>query len=78
MVIAGGERVGVLVLRVWLEGSEPGVSLRARITETTDVTDERREQSYAAAGADDACTAVCRWLRRFAGVEPTEEQDASA
>jgi hypothetical protein len=77
MVAAGGERVGVLVLRVWLEGSEPGASLRARVTETTDVTDERSEQTYALAGAEEACGAVCRWLRRFAGGEPDAGEDAS-
>jgi hypothetical protein len=75
MVVPGGERIGVLVLRVWLESSEPGLSLRARITETIDVRDERREHSVAVAGADDACATVCRWLRHFAGAETTDEQD---
>jgi hypothetical protein len=78
MVLPGEERVGVLVLRVWLESAEPGPSLRARITETTDVRDEQREHSVAVAGTDDACATVCRWLRHFAGAETADQRDESS
>jgi hypothetical protein len=57
------ERVGVLVVRVWLEdASEAG--LRARITQTLDVA-RRGEIVIVTATRDEVYAAVRTWLEAF-------------
>jgi hypothetical protein len=57
-------RTGVLVVRVWTESGPDGPGLRARITQTVDVT-AGAEVVTAAATADDVCAAVKEWLEAY-------------
>jgi hypothetical protein len=67
MAATSSERVGVLVLRLWLEGTTDQPELRARIRATIDVTTPGvKEETFACAGVDDTCASVCRWVTRFA------------
>jgi GrpB-like predicted nucleotidyltransferase (UPF0157 family) len=59
------ERVGVAVVRAWLEG-EPE-ALRARITHTIDLADPEEVSVAAAAGSSQACEIVRDWLVRLEG-----------
>jgi len=61
-----GERVGVIVVRVWVEtDGQP----RARVTATTDVsTDDQTVSS--AEGVEGIVAAVRSWLERFVGPSP--------
>ena len=66
----------MLVLRVWLEDGEPD-GLRARITETLDIsTSETIER--AAAREDEILQAVSAWLRSFLDATTEQRQDRSA
>jgi hypothetical protein len=68
MAATGGERVGVLVLRIWVEGPDRDADLRARITATTDVArPDVKEETLPCAGVEETCSTVCRWVTRFAG-----------
>lgn len=55
--------VGVLVMRVWLEG-EPPTALRARLTTSIGIGDAEHPGT-AVATVDEACAAVRRWLNDF-------------
>jgi hypothetical protein len=57
------ERIGVLVIRAWVEGDPGGV--RMRITCTSDIS-TREEDATSAASIDEACAIVRRWLEAFA------------
>jgi hypothetical protein len=57
----GPERVGVLVIRIWVEG-EAGP--RARITASMDVA-QARQTTVMASSVDEACELVRAWLTRF-------------
>jgi hypothetical protein len=57
--------MGVLVLRVWLENSDPR-RLRGRITSTFELEGEP-EHGEVVGSAEDALAAVARWLERFVG-----------
>jgi hypothetical protein len=59
-------RVGVIVIRVWLE-RRATPPLRARITHTTDLG-ARAEVVTAAASVDEICAQVRAWLHDFLSV----------
>lgn len=60
------ERTGVVVIRVWLEGTDAGRGLRARISLVRDV--ERREtESVVAGSAEEILEAVRRFVDEFVG-----------
>ncbi len=61
---AGGERVGVLVLRIWIEPDDPPGTVRARITASRDVLRGERE-SIAAASPEQALELIRAWIDRF-------------
>ena len=63
------ERAGALVVRVWLEGSDPS-GLRARITYTVDTALPGGEVT-AAASVDEICDKVRRWLEVFLADQPS-------
>ena len=66
----GPERVGVLVIRIWVEGeAEP----RARITASMDVA-QPRQTTVMASSVDEVCTIVRDWLTRF--MPPDQGVDA--
>ena len=78
MAATSGERVGVLVLRIWVEGPDREGDLRARITATTDVArPDVEEETLACAGVEETCSAVCRWVTRFAGHAASMEPGAA-
>jgi len=58
------ERVGLLVVRVWLEGKPEERGLRARITHTRDLA-EGAEVVTAAATPADVYVAVREWLEAY-------------
>jgi hypothetical protein len=67
-----GDRVGLLVIRVWVEAGseiEAGVGskrMRARLTAIGDLAERGVEpEIVAAAGIDDVCDQVRRWLTGF-------------
>lgn len=57
------EPVGVLIVRVWIEGGT-AVGLRARITELTELRNGE-PVTQAAATIDDICAVVRAWLDAF-------------
>jgi hypothetical protein len=60
---SAADRTGLLVIRVWLEGTSPH-ELRARITTSDDLTS--RDHTVAMAGTiDDVERIVAAWLRAF-------------
>ena len=57
------ERTGILIVRLWIEGTADG-GLRARITQTHDATGP--EQAMASAATPDDIYAVVRtWVETF-------------
>ena len=62
------ERTAVLVIRVWLEEGDDATPkpLRARITSTLDVSEQRAPDMTAAASEKEIVNAVRAWLRAFA------------
>jgi hypothetical protein len=61
MNAAEPERVGLLVIRIWLEaGSEP----RARITATLDILNQT-PTTMTASSVDEVCSILLEWLRDF-------------
>jgi hypothetical protein len=61
------ERVGVLVVRVWIEADANGDGLRARLSSRLDI-DEEGEQTSAAGSIDDIVDQARAWLKRFAAL----------
>ena len=64
MALPPAERIGVAVVRVWIE---PDGELRGRITTTLDVTTSDEAVS-AAAGSQDVTRAVAEFLEAFVAV----------
>ena len=58
------ERVGVLVIRAWIEAD--GNELRARITGRLDVTDSHETSFAVVVGVDSAAEVVREWLDELA------------
>ncbi len=56
------ERVGVIVVRVWLENPPDG--FRARVHKTLDVVGQEAEVTTAS-NPDEVCEDVCKWLSAF-------------
>lgn len=56
------ERTGLMVVRIWFEDS--GVSLRARLTETSDL-DSAEQTSRVAASIDEVVEIVRDWVEEF-------------
>jgi hypothetical protein len=62
------ERVGLVVMRVWVEPSAqraPADAVRARITTTADLS-ERVEETFVAAGTAEIVACLEQWLAGFA------------
>jgi hypothetical protein len=57
------DRVGVLVVRVWIEGDSE-TSLRARITRTLDIL-SGEEEVATTSSVDEVLTRVRLWLEEF-------------
>jgi hypothetical protein len=55
----------VLVLTIWCEGDDRS-ALRARITQTGDVTQQHGTTTVVAGTVDDVCAAVKSWVERSA------------
>ena len=62
------ESTGVLVIRVWLEEGLEQDSLRARITQTLDISSANTTET-AASSEREIVAAVEKWLREF--VDPS-------
>jgi hypothetical protein len=58
------DRTGVMVVRIWIEGS--GDSIRARLTETLDIVSSK-ESSRVVASEEEIIEGVRQWVRAFAG-----------
>jgi hypothetical protein len=58
------ERVGVLVLRAWLEGAAHDPQLRIRLVSRDDVTRDA-EDTASASTIEDALAYIRDWLARF-------------
>ena len=58
----GPDRTGVMVVRIWIDGT--GKQIRARLTETLDIT-SHEERTQAAASVDEVLAIVREWLGRF-------------
>jgi hypothetical protein len=58
----GTDRAAVMVVRIWVEG--PDRSLRARLTQTLDVSTAERT-SQVAATTDDVLAIVKEWIAAF-------------
>lgn len=58
------ERIGVLVLRAWLEGTPDCPQLRVRLVSRADVARDV-EETTAASTVDDVLAFVRDWLTRF-------------
>jgi hypothetical protein len=56
------ERVGLLVVRVWLEmgAQQPRARIIARVN-----VDDAREMTYTASSADEVCELVRHWMSEF-------------
>ncbi len=60
------DRVGLLIVRAWIEDGADPPALRARITITHDLTArEIAPRTFAAAEIDAVCDAVRTWLEAF-------------
>jgi hypothetical protein len=58
------EQTGVLVIRVWTEGDAEAGSLRARITQTVDVSAPESAEKVAAS-PEEITSIVQEWLHAF-------------
>jgi hypothetical protein len=58
----GNDRAAVMVVRIWVEGSDR--SLRARLTQTLDLA-TREETSHVAATTEDIVALVREWIAAF-------------
>jgi hypothetical protein len=66
MAATTDDRVGVLVLRVWIETSTEGAGLRGRVSATKDIVEgPHRRETTGVAGVDDICNIVRRWATAF-------------
>lgn len=73
MAVPRSDRVGVLVVRMWLEGPK----LCARVSSTSDVArPELAPRTLLAAGIEETCASVCRCVRRFAEDAVVEDDGA--
>lgn len=63
------DRIGVLVLRAWLEGPADDPQLRIRLVSRDDVARDA-EDTASASTAEDALAYVRDWLARFSGATP--------
>jgi hypothetical protein len=61
------DRVGVLVVRVWVESGSGPEALRARLTSRLDV-DEENEETIGAVSIDEILGLTRAWLERFRNV----------
>jgi hypothetical protein len=66
---ADRQPTGVLIIRVWNEGSADRPELRARVVGRRDVEDEETETTPAAS-IDDILSAARRWLEAFVAGAP--------
>ncbi len=65
MATGNGDRVGVLVLRLWLEDAGP-TPFRARITASGHVTSAHEvPQTMVVVSAEEACSVVHTFIERF-------------
>jgi hypothetical protein len=58
------DRTGILIVRVWIEGSSDE-GFRARITQTLDSAGAEEATAAAAADPEDVYTAVRTWVEAF-------------
>jgi hypothetical protein len=66
--VAAHEKTAVLVIRAWLDKSSEELALRARITQTLDVSAPTPEKIESAAASEQEIVAAVReWLRSFRG-----------
>jgi hypothetical protein len=66
MASTADDRVGVLVLRIWIEPSAAGAGLRGRASAAMDIVEQpQRLESIGVAGVDDICDVVRRWATAF-------------
>jgi hypothetical protein len=65
MVATPRGRVGVLVVRLWLEVPATSASLRARVTANRDLAGEEAQEAFAAASVDEVCDIVRSWMDTF-------------
>jgi hypothetical protein len=74
---SAGERVGVMIIRVWTEDSDR--ALRARLTRTLDLSTSD-ERSEAMAGSEAVLSAVGRFIQEFlrAGADADADGHANA
>ncbi len=63
--MVAGDRTAVLVIRAWLEEGLEDAEVRARITESLDITSRERAEK-AIAGEEHILAAVAEWLQSFA------------
>jgi hypothetical protein len=63
MKTASSDRTGMLIVRLWIEGS-PQTGLRARITRTLDTSGPEHAVAIAAT-ADDVYAIVRTWVEEF-------------
>lgn len=61
-MLSSTDRVGVMVVRIWIEGS--GNGLRARLTQTVDIT-AREERSHTAVTVEGILAGVTEWIDAF-------------
>jgi hypothetical protein len=64
--VGESDRIGVLVIRAWLEDDGVPGDLRARITETLDVSAPSPVEAVAAS-EEEIVAVVVAWLRAFTG-----------
>jgi hypothetical protein len=69
--VAAEERTAVLVVRAWIEGTFEERKLRARITQTLDITSAKTVQT-AAGSQEEIFRAVEEWLRTFVDLPPVK------
>jgi hypothetical protein len=65
------DRVGVLVLRAWLEGTARDPQLRIRLVGRDDVTRDA-EDTASASTIEDALAYVRDWLAQFSAAAPPD------
>jgi hypothetical protein len=68
------DRTGVMVVRIWIEGS--GDSIRARLTETLDIA-AGEETSRVVASEEEVVDGVRRWVHAFATQSRRSPDDTS-
>jgi hypothetical protein len=61
-MVTGSGRTGVMVVRIWIEGGDG--TLRARLTETLDVT-TRQDTARAASTREEIVEIVSAWVDGF-------------